>query len=113
MNVDRGWFLAVLALAGLSLLLLLASVWLNIERTNLAYGIEKLEKQVQRASGLMAKLEVERDSLLSPYQLDRLARRHGLGPAEPGQIRRLDETASANRTEANAPPAPRADQTEE
>jgi hypothetical protein len=35
------------------------------------------------------KLEVERNNLLSPYQLKELASKHGLGPAEPGQIRRL------------------------
>ncbi|MGE4504209.1 MAG: hypothetical protein AB7D51_02600 [Desulfovibrionaceae bacterium] len=94
MNVDRGWFLSVLALVGLSLLLLLASVWLSIERTNLAYGIEKLEKDIARAATLIAKLEVERDSLLSPDRLERLAKRHGLGPAAPGQIRRMDPKAA-------------------
>lgn len=98
MNADRGWFLSVLALLGLGLLLLLASVWLSIERTNISYGIEKLEKDIETTAKLIAKLEVERDNLLSPYQLDRLARRHGLGPAQPGQIRRMQETPAANTT---------------
>lgn len=97
MNVDRGWFLSVLALVGLLLVLLLGSVWLSIERTNLAYGIEKLEKEIARAEKLIAKLEVERDSLFAPSQLDKLAKRHGLGPAEPGQIRRLDEQAAPEK----------------
>lgn len=90
MNVDRGWFLSVLAFISLGLLLLLASVWLSIERTNLSYGIETLEKDIHAQAKLIGKLEVERDNLLSPYRLDRLARRHGLGPAESGQIRRMD-----------------------
>lgn len=89
MNVDRNWFFTVLALAGLALVLRLGQVWLNIERVDLAYGIESLEREVSKRSKLVEKLEVERDNLLSPYQLKRLAEKHGLGPAGPGQIRRL------------------------
>ncbi|MBU1249403.1 MAG: hypothetical protein KKB70_11935 [Proteobacteria bacterium] len=93
MNADRNWFFTVLALIATGLLLLLGTVWLSMERTNLAYGIEKLEKQITEERQLIAKLEVERDNLFSPYQLERLAKRHGLGPAAPGQIRRMDEPA--------------------
>ncbi|MDD4732132.1 MAG: hypothetical protein PHX58_09390 [Desulfovibrio sp.] len=79
----------ILALVLVALGLRLASVWLNIERTDLAYGIEQSENEIERISKHVDKLEVERNNLLSPYQLKELASKHGLGPAEPGQIRRL------------------------
>lgn len=79
----------VVALVLVALGLRLASVWLNIERTDLAYGIERTENDIERISKHVDKLEVERNNLLSPFQLKELANRHGLGPAEPGQIRRL------------------------
>jgi cell division protein FtsL len=81
------WMLVALVLAALGFRL--ASVWLNIERTDLAYGIEQAENDIEKISKHVAKLEVERDNLLSPFQLKELALKHGLGPAEPGQIRRL------------------------
>ncbi|MGE4291286.1 MAG: hypothetical protein AB7E32_03650 [Desulfovibrio sp.] len=81
------WLLVALVLVALGFRL--ASVWLNIERTDLAYGIEQSENDIERISKHVAKLEVERDNLLSPFQLKELAIKHGLGPAEPGQIRRL------------------------
>lgn len=81
------WLLVALVLAALGFRL--ASVWLNIERTDLAYGIERSENEIEAIAKHVAKLEVERDNLLSPYQLKELAIKHGLGPAEPGQIRRL------------------------
>ncbi len=93
MNDDRGWFFSVLALIGLGLLLLLSLVWLSIERTDLSYGIEQKQGDIETTTKLIAKLEVERDNLLSPYQLNRLARRLGLGPATPGQIRRMKQEA--------------------
>ncbi len=91
MNPDQGWFISVLALVGMGLLLLLSLVWLSIERTNLSYGIEQKQGDIETTTKLIAKLEVERDNLLSPYQLNRLAHCLGLGPATPGQIRRIKQ----------------------
>jgi hypothetical protein len=51
--------------------------------------MEQAENEMERITQHVDKLEVERNNLLSPYQLKKLAARHGLGPAEPGQIRRL------------------------
>ncbi|MEF2145575.1 MAG: hypothetical protein V3573_09035 [Desulfovibrionaceae bacterium] len=79
----------VLMLVVLALVLRLASVWLNIERTDLAYGIEQSENEIEKIGKHVAKLEVELDNLLSPYQLKKMALKHELGPAKPGQIRRL------------------------
>lgn len=67
----------------------LASVWMNIERVDLAYTLKKMERDLGDKTALAAKLELERDNLSSPYQLKRLAEKYGLGPAGPGQIRRI------------------------
>jgi hypothetical protein len=69
------------------LLLSLSSVWLNIERMDLAYDLSKLEKELGNRTALASKLELERNNLISPYRLKRLAATYGLGPVGPGQMR--------------------------
>ena len=54
------------------------AVFINIQRSELR------ERQ-----GLRAKLEVERDRLLSPYELRMRADQFGMTEPRPGQIRRL------------------------
>lgn len=78
--------LSVAMLAALALSL----VWLNLERTNLAYRVRDLQRQVQEGLDLNAKLGIERDHLLSPHELGKKAEAMGLGAARPGQIRRLE-----------------------
>lgn len=82
-------------LLALALGLGLASVWMNIERVDLAYTLKKMERDLGDKAALAAKLEVERDNLSSPYQLKRLAEKYGLGPAGPGQIRRIPQPEAA------------------
>lgn len=79
--------ISILAAVGLIL------VWLNIERTKLAYRARTLQHEVEQARQLNAKLGVEREHLLSPSQLGKKAEEMGLGPAKPGQIRRMDAQA--------------------
>ncbi|MDP3427005.1 MAG: hypothetical protein Q8S17_06470 [Humidesulfovibrio sp.] len=69
------------------LLLSLSSVWLNIERMDLAYDLSKMEKELGSRTALASKLELERNNLISPYRLKRLAATYGLGPVGPGQMR--------------------------
>lgn len=69
------------------LLLSLSSVWLNIERMDLAYDLSKMEKELSSRTALASKLELERNNLISPYRLKRLAATYGLGPVGPGQMR--------------------------
>jgi hypothetical protein len=79
--------IAVATLAALALTL----VWLNIERTKLAYLERTLQRDMGQVLDLNAKLGVERDHLLSPHELGRKAESFGLRPAKPGQIRRMEE----------------------
>jgi cell division protein FtsL len=87
MSKMRGWVLAfVVSIAG-ALVLGLSSVWLNIERMDLAYDLNKLEKELAARTALASKLELERNNLISPYRLKRLASLYGLVPVGPGQMR--------------------------
>lgn len=71
----------------LTLILGMASVWLNIERVDLGYELRNLERTLDAERETLAKLEVERDNLLSPYRLQLLAKKFGLGPVKAGQVR--------------------------
>jgi hypothetical protein len=73
-------------------------IWLNIERTKLAYKARTLQYEVERVRDLNSKLSVERESLLSPSRLGATAQTMGLGPAKAGQIRRMDERRNATKS---------------
>ncbi|OIO04331.1 MAG: hypothetical protein AUJ49_02945 [Desulfovibrionaceae bacterium CG1_02_65_16] len=83
----RGYLLAFSCSIVGALLLGLSSVWLNIERMDLAYDLNKLEKELGARTSLASKLELERNNLISPYRLKRLASVYGLVPVGPGQMR--------------------------
>jgi len=83
----KGWVLAFFCSIVGALLLGLSSVWLNIERMDLAYDLNKLEKELGARTALASKLELERNNLISPYRLKRLASMYGLVPVGPGQMR--------------------------
>lgn len=97
----KGWALSFLwAVCGV-LVLGLSSVWLNIERMDLAYDVNKLEKELAARTSLVTKLELERNNLLSPYRLKRLASMYGLQPVGPGQMRMMTPQAGQQETKAN------------
>jgi hypothetical protein len=54
---------------------------------DLAYDLNKLEKELANRTSLASKLELERNNLISPYRLKRLATMYGLVPVGPGQMR--------------------------
>lgn len=86
-----GWILGTILAAVTSLVLGLTLVWLNIERMDIAYGLQKLQAELDNSAAHGAKLELERDNLLAPYRLRRKAEELGMRPAMPGQIRRLED----------------------
>lgn len=73
-----------------SLALGLGVVWCGNERYDLAYKLTAMRAELHEREALQAKLEVERDSLLSPHRLRAKAREFGLGPADRGRIRTMD-----------------------
>lgn len=93
----HGWVLAFFCAIVGALVLGLSSVWLNIERMDLAYDLNKLEKELAARSALAAKLELERNNLISPYRLKRLASSYGLVPVGPGQMRLMQGQDKAGK----------------
>lgn len=86
-----GWLLTIVISMLMSLVMGLSLVWINIDRMNVTYRLRALEADRESRVNLKAKLEVERDRLLSPYELGRKAAAYGMKDARPGQIRRIEE----------------------
>ena len=86
----RGWLLA-LVLGLLSCMVMgLVLVWSNIERMDTTYFINIQQNTVRERRALRAKLEVERERLLAPYELRRKADEFGMREPKAGQIRRME-----------------------
>ncbi|MEL7642344.1 MAG: hypothetical protein AAGU21_22130 [Solidesulfovibrio sp.] len=88
-TLSREWAISMAFSLVLLLVFGLGLVWLNIERVDLAYELNKMQRQIDEVETLAAKLEVERNTLITPARLREVARDYGLGPARPGQIRRV------------------------
>lgn len=83
------WGLCIIISLLFSLAAGVVLIWISIARNDLGYEIFKLQKEIDNGMAHITKLEVERDSLLSPYVLNEKAKQLGLRIADPGQIRRL------------------------
>lgn len=107
-GVSKEWALSL----GFSLFTLLALglglTWVNIERVDMAYELKRLQTEIDSQDALISKLEVERNTLLTPERLRVLAGQYGLTQARPGQIRRLSPSGEeiASPVIKAAPPAP-------
>ncbi|WP_165065115.1 hypothetical protein [Desulfovibrio sp. ZJ200] len=86
----RGWLL-VLALGLMACMVMgLVLVWSNIERMDTTYFINIAQNELRERRDLRAKLQVERERLLSPYELRRRAEEFGMREPRPGQVRRME-----------------------
>lgn len=88
-TLSREWGISMAFSIVLLLVFGLGLVWLNIERVDLAYELNKMQRQIDEVETLSAKLEVERNTLITPSRLREVAQEYNLGPARPGQIRRV------------------------
>ncbi len=93
--MSREWAFSMAFSLFLMLVFGMGLVWLNIERVDMAYEITRLQGEIDQATALTAKFEVERDTLVTPGRLRELAAQFGLGPARPGQIRWMTEAGEA------------------
>lgn len=86
----RGWLL-LLAIETLAIPVMgLVLVWSGIERTDTTYFINIAQTEARERQTLAAKLETERDRLLSPYELRRRAEEFGMKEPRAGQIRSME-----------------------
>ncbi|GAU07815.1 hypothetical protein [Desulfoplanes formicivorans] len=67
-------------------------VWVNIQRVDLAYDLQKMQALLSQKEELNVKLEIERNNLLAPARLRSVARKAGLYEVRPGQMRKLDDS---------------------
>lgn len=86
--MNRRWMLLISGLGAVTLVLGMSLVWLNIERVDLAYELKRLKSQARELDDHAAKLRVERDNLMAPYRLEKLADQYGLHVPKAGQVRR-------------------------
>ncbi len=68
----------------------LTLAWAGIETRDLSYFINIEGLRYNEKKEIHAKLQVERDSLLSPAELKAKAQKFGMKESVPGQIRRLE-----------------------
>lgn len=89
-RASRGWIVLValelLALPVMGMIL----VWSGIERTDTTYFINIAQNEARELQALHAKLEVERERLLSPYELRRKAETFGMKEPRAGQVRSME-----------------------
>lgn len=86
----KGWLLLLtLEIAAIPVFGLIL-VWSGIERTDTSYFINIAQNEVRERQTLHAKLEVERERLLSPYILRQRAEEFGMHEPHSGQVRRME-----------------------
>ncbi|MCA1742417.1 MAG: hypothetical protein ABR542_01980 [Desulfonatronovibrio sp.] len=67
----------------------LSKVWVNIERVDLSYRMQRLQNEFRENQELRTKLTIEKNNLLSPYRLKELGEKRGLFSPEESQIRKI------------------------
>ncbi len=84
---STGWILFVVFGTLSAMFMTLVLVWVNIERMDTNYFINKLMVSIQEKESHKTKLELEREFLLSPHELGRRAEALGMQQPKAGQIR--------------------------
>ncbi len=84
-----GWFLVFIICILFSLSVAVLHTWLQFDTHDVAYSIHRIQTETEAARIHISKLEIERDSLLSPHVLVKTAERLGMNRADQGQIRRI------------------------
>ena len=87
---STGWLVFIIMGTLSCLVMGLVMVWSNIERMDINYFINQLQASVRERQEHKAKLETEREFLLSPNELGRKAAALGMRQPSPGQVRRMD-----------------------
>ncbi len=90
---SSGWNLFIVLGTLSAMFMSLVLVWVNIERMDTSYFINTLQIDIRERQSHKAKLEVEREYLLSPHELGRKAEALGLYQPKIGQVRWRDDVA--------------------
>ena len=87
---STGWLVFIVLGVLSSLMMGLVMVWSNIERMDVTYFINQQQTSIRERQEHKAKLETEREFLLSPNELGRRSAALGMRQPNPGQVRRID-----------------------
>jgi hypothetical protein len=79
---------------GVLFLLVFTYAWQHFRAIEYGYQIESAKRELAEKTEMNRALRLEDASLRDPERIDVLARRMGLVPPEPGQVIRMDATAS-------------------
>lgn len=88
--VRKGWLLMLIVEIIAIPVICLILVWSGIEKTDTTYFINIAQNEVRERQTLHAKLEVERERLMSPYLLRQRAEEFGMREPQAGQVRRME-----------------------
>ncbi len=86
----KTWYFLLSVNILLAVVLSLILVWVSIERMDINYFINIERVKLRDKQSLHGKLMVEKERLLSPYELRVKAEKLGMKAPKPGQIRRID-----------------------
>ena len=86
----KSWYFLLSVNILLAVVLALTLVWVSIERMDINYFINIERVKLREKQSLHGKLMVEKERLLSPYELRIKAEKLGMKAPRPGQIRRID-----------------------
>lgn len=89
-KMRRGWLIIFIAELLAIPVLGLVLVWSGIERTDITYFINIAQNEVRERQALHAKLEIERERLVSPHELRKRAEEFGMKEPVVGQVRRME-----------------------
>jgi cell division protein FtsL len=80
--------------------------WQHFRAIEYGYQIEAAKRELSSLTEMNRALRLEDASLRNPERIDALARRFGLMPPEPGQVIRMDASASDSQGPVMADAAP-------
>jgi len=80
--------------------------WQHFRAIEYGYQIEAAKRELSSLTEMNRALRLEDASLRNPERIDTLARRYGLMPPEPGQVIRMDASASDSQGPIMADAAP-------
>jgi hypothetical protein len=87
-------------------LLVFTYAWQHFKAIEYGYQIESVKRELATATEMNRALRLEDASLRDPERIDLLARRMGLVPPQPGQVIRMEGSASETQGPVMASNAP-------
>lgn len=89
MTGTKAWVWLFVGSVVLNLALIVMVAWMSTQKIQMGYSLKQMHTSYGSKQDHASKLVVERDNLLSPYNLREKAAEFGMRTARPGEIRRM------------------------